>query len=378
MSQRRLLIVTTTAETLATILREQPRYLAEHFQVAVSCARDGHYAVLESDLAVPVFPVAMARGISPWRDLRSIFAMLRVMRAFKPDIVHSYTPKAGLVAMSAAWLLRVPARVHTFTGLIFPSASGFKRRLLIAVDRLIARLATRAVPESEGVKRDLLAHRITRRPQPVIGHGNIAGVDTVLFDADRPEVAGPAATLRRTTLAGAAFTFCYVGRINRDKGLTELADAFQTLPDNAALLLVGELDTTAPPAGDALAWLKADPRVHFAGFQRDVRPFIAASDALVLPSYREGFPNVVLQALSLSRPVIVTDVSGANEITVAGENGWIVPVGDADALHRAMQHALDSDAGEIQEMGRSGRSRVAARHERALYLQHLRDFYDSL
>ena len=171
---------------------------------------------------------------------------------------------------------------------------------------------------------------------------------------------------------------CSGGRFNRDKGITGVGDALRTMPESAALLLVGEVDTTAPPAGDALARLKADPRVHFAGFQRDVRPFIVASDVLVLPSYREGFPNVVLQALSLSRPVIVTDVSGANEITVAGDNGWIVPVGDADALHRAMRDAIDSNADDLQRMGQRGRSRVASRHERAVYLQHLRDFYDSL
>lgn len=378
MAKKKLLIVTTTAETLVTILNGQARYLSAWFEVAVSCAADTHLPALRDDEAAPVYVVPMSRGISPLADLRSIADMVRVMRQFKPDIVHSYTPKAGLVAMAAGWLCRVPIRVHTFTGLIFPSASGLKRKLLIAVDALIARLATVVVPESEGVRKDLAAHRIAKRPHDLIGHGNIAGVDTAFFSAKLPEVAERAARIKTAELADARFAFCYVGRINRDKGIPELMQAFRDLPADTALLMIGELDATAPPPAEVLERLEADPRIHLLGFQRDVRAFIAAADVLVLPSYREGFPNVVLQALSLERPVIVTDVSGANEITLPGSNGWIVPVRDAEALRGAMEKALGLGAPALARMGEQGRERVALRHERSLYLERLREFYQSL
>jgi len=124
--------------------------------------------------------------------------------------------------------------------------------------------------------------------------------------------------------------------------------------------------------------MEALDRIHLLGFKTDVRPYIAASDVLVLPSYREGFPNVVLQALSLERPVIVTDVSGANEITLPGKNGWIVPIRDVDALYAAMQQAMEMDPAALAKMGRNGRRLVAERHEQSAYWEKLEAFYHSL
>lgn len=378
MERRKLLLVTTTSETFATILQGQPGYLSEFFDVAICCSPDSHFDSLSEDGAVSVFPVDMTRGIGPLHDIASITGMIKVIRAFKPDIVHSYTPKAGLVAMVASWICRVPVRIHTFTGLLFPSVSGLRRKLFISVDSLIARLATDVVPESQGVRKDLYEHHITDERADVIGHGNIAGVDTAHFSPGRPDISGEAKKIKSTILRNSKFNFCYVGRINRDKGINELAYAFRKLPSGAALVVVGELDETAPPEPGVLECLEADPRVHLMGFQKDVRPFILACDVLVLPSYREGFPNVVLQALSLEKPVIVTDVSGANEITISGRNGWIVPVKNSKALLKAMKEALRSSPEKRTLMGRRGRRLVLSRHERSFYMKCLCEFYDSL
>jgi len=280
--------------------------------------------------------------------------------------------------MAAAWLCRTPIRVHTFTGLVSPSFKGLKRRVLIAVDKLISQMATVVVPESNGVKQDLVRYGIAEYSHDLIGYGNVAGVDTSIFSSALPEVIEHAARITHAQMADARFSFCYVGRINRDKGLAELLLAFDKLPPHAVLLIIGDLDATAPPSEEILRRMEVHDRIHLLGFQSDVRPYITASDVLVLPSYREGFPNVVLQALSLERPVIVTDVSGANEITLPGENGWVVPIRDVDALYAAMQKAMEIDPATLAIMGRNGRRLVAERHEKSTYWKELVAFYQSL
>lgn len=371
----KLLLVATTPETFATILSGQPRYIGRFFQVSLCSSPEQLLDSVAASEQVSVYGVRMARGLTPFRDIVSIFHMLVLILKVRPDIVHSYTPKAGLVAMIAAWVARCDVRVHTFTGLVFPTATGIRRFILIWVDRLICALATTVVPESEGVRKDLVRTGITRKPLDVIGWGNIAGVDLAHFSPrGAADVEG-----RRLKYGGSAKTvFCFVGRLNKDKGLSELYAAFKSLEDVAVLVVVGALDETAPPEAGLLAALEKDPHVFMEGFQSDIRPFLAAADVLVLPSYREGFPNVVLQSLAMERPVIVTDVSGSNEITIDGVNGWVVPPKDVIGLRDAMKKAVDCSPDELEAMGQKGRALVAARHERGAHLQRMVEFYMSL
>lgn len=375
----RVLIVTTVPETLATILKDQPRYLAAHYHVALATCPAQDLSVVQENEGVEIYPVPMVRGINVLSDLVSVARMIKVLRNFRPVLVHSYTPKAGLITMLAAWLCRVPVRVHTFTGLISPSARGFKQKLLIAVDRLICACATHIVPEGAGVKTDLQRFRITRKPLRVIGHGNIAGVDTSYFSPSAPGVNAAAAALRaRFSIGADEFVFCYMGRLNKDKGLTELMQAFAHLTPSAHLLLVGEIDGTAPVAADVLAAINSHPRAHATGFLRDVRPALKAADVLVLPSYREGFPNAVLQAGAMQLPVIATNINGCNEVIEVGVNGWLVPVRDPQALEDAMRQAMHFSAPRLGKMGSYARERIKQRFERKQHWENMVAFYDGL
>jgi glycosyltransferase involved in cell wall biosynthesis len=321
--------------------------------------------------------VPMVRGIDLVADVRSVVRMARLIRRLRPDAVHSYTPKAGLVAMTAAAFCRVPVRIHTFTGLIFPVSSGLKRAVLKWADRLTAFCATRVIPEGEGVRRDLERFGITRKPLNVIGHGNIAGVDTSHFTLNAEDVKSAAQLLAADIgLQGTDRVFCFIGRLNRDKGLKELVQAFSQLPPNARLLLVGAADESAPIDADTQRGLE-HPRIHQLGFLDDVRPALAVSDALVLPSYREGFPNVILQAGAMGLPVLATDVSGCNEFVTPGVNGWLVEPRDTDAFCRAMHEALTLPRDQMDAMGEKSRRRVRERHERLAYWQTLRCFYEA-
>ena len=377
--QPRMMIVTTVPETLATILGGQPAFLSQYFDMHLVTSPGPMFEQVVSQEGLTPEPVTMRRGISPVADLRSIFSMMRVIRRVRPQIIHSYTPKAGLVAMLAAWLCRVPVRVHTFTGLIFPTARGRRQRLLLAVDRLICRAATHVVPEGQGVKHDLERFNVTDKPLAVIGKGNIAGVDCDYFSPGHADVAAAASMLREQLAIGAdTFVFCYVGRLNADKGLRELALAFERLPDHARLLVVGGLDESSPPDQDTLARLENNRRVHLSGFQSDIRAALSLSQVLVLPSYREGFPNVVLQAGAMGLPVIATDISGCNEVIKPGKNGWLVPVRDAQALFLAMREALSCPEDKRSNMGRLARQTVQQDFSRPEHWQRMLLFYRSL
>lgn len=378
-TSQRLLLATTVPETLATILIHQPRHLARYFEVALVTGLDPTFSQVVQNEGLEVFKVDMARGIRFWRDLLSVARMIRVVRHVRPTLLHSYTPKAGLVCMLAAFICRVPIRVHTFTGLIFPTSKGMRRILLIWIDRLICACATHLVPEGDGVKKDLHRFNITRKPLNVIGHGNIAGVETTHFSPMAIGVEGAANQLRQElSIRGGDFLFCFVGRLNRDKGLVELISAFKELPLTAHLVLVGGVDQAAPIDGDTFEIIQSHPRVHQLGFVDDIRPALQASDVLVLPSYREGFPNVLLQAGSMCLPVIATNISGCNEVIEPGYNGWLIPPRDTGMLEHSMRWAMATPASILSEMGQRGRDRVEQRFERTKHWERMVSFYKAL
>ena len=362
-----LVIVTTVPETLATILRGQPAFLNQYCSIVCITSPGVMLEKVKEHEGVNVLEVPMNRGISPFKDLVSIFRMWRSLRRVKPDVVHSYTPKAGLVAMLAAFLAGVPVRIHTFTGLVFPTSTGFKRKVLVAIDRLICAAATKVVPEGEGVAADLRAQSITSKPLSVIGNGNIAGVDTRYFQPDT--------CLPLVHEGSGAFTFCFVGRLNRDKGLQELISAFTSLEGDSTLLLVGDLDATAPVDEVTLKHIQSHPRIQTTGFLEDIRPALEACDVLILPSYREGFPNVILQAGAMGKPVIASDINGCNEVIVNDFNGWLVPPRDVSALAERMVHVMSLSPDERKKLGSNGRARVVERYEQTAYRRKLLKFY---
>lgn len=372
----KLLIVTTVPETLATILKRQPRFLSNYFSVSLATSPD-KLAEIESNEGVSVYSVPMRRGISPFHDLISIVYMIRLLVVLKPTIIHSYTPKAGLVSMFAGFLCRVPIRIHTFTGLIFPSQTGLKRQILIFVDRMICACATRVVPEGLGVQKDLSNSYITSKPLQVIGSGNIAGVDTSFFDPSNESVLSDCAGLRRRlSIPEDAFVYCFAGRLNRDKGIKELVLAFMKVSESSFLLLIGGPDETAPIDVDCQQIIDSHPRIHALGFQADIRPALKLSNVLVLPSYREGFPNVVLQAGAMQLPVIATNINGCNEVVRPGFNGWLVHVHDVDSLVSAMNAADTCSCLDLARMGNDARINIQHHFEQKMHWQQMRKFYD--
>lgn len=369
----KLFRIATIPTSLESLLKGQLRMLNEHYEVVAVSSPGESMSVLRDREGVRTIEVPMERRISLVKDFISLLRMIWLFARERPDMVHSITPKAGLISMLAGWITRVPVRMHTFTGLVFPTATGRMQQLLIWMDRLTCACATHINPEGEGVKRDLIAYRITKKPLHVIANGNVNGIDLAYFDRT-DEIMKQAATYRKE----GSFTFCFVGRMVRDKGINELVSAFIRLHKQhpqARLLLVGhfekELDPVSPETGKAIM---EHPAICFVGFQPDVRPFLAVSDALVFPSYREGFPNVVIQAGAMGLPSIVTDINGCNEIVLPNENGVIIPPRNEEALYLAMENFLLHPEG-IQHMAEKARPLIASRYDQKIVWKALLNEY---
>ena len=317
--------------------------------------------------------VPMERHISIVNDLKSLMKMISVFRKEKPQVVHSMTPKAGMICMVAAWLTCVPVRIHTFTGLVWPTATGLKRKILMMTDWLTCACATHVIPEGQGVLNDLKNGGITKKPMKVLGYGNVRGVDMELFSPAR----------FKATKNPDVFTFVFVGRIVGDKGINELVEAFVKLHDkhkNTRLVLVGKYEHELDPVSDKTRKLiDTNDGIVACGpkYGDDLLQMYVDADCFVMPSYREGFPNTALEAGAMGLPSIVTDINGSREIIVNEKNGLIVPSKNADALYNAMERMLTDDKAR-GIMKSNARPMIASRFERGFVQKCQIEFYERI
>lgn len=379
---KKIIRTATVPLSLDIFCRGLLRELSEEYQIVVVSSPLPELDSIARREGVRTLAVPMQRKIAPLRDLASLIRMALVFRKEKPDMVHSITPKAGLLSMVAAWLTRVPVRVHTFTGLVFPYVKGVKRPLLWFTDHLTAACATHVIPEGEGVKNDLLSHGVTHKSLKVLGNGNMRGVDLSYYQRTADVLEKASALRRQFGISGSDFVFLFVGRLDYDKGIDELLRAFNRLTNEGAaahLLLAGAEDPDGKPLMESTRQLMAvSPNVHVSdGWLEDVRPWYAAADALVHPSYREGFPNVVIEAGAMELASIVTDINGSREIIREDENGVIIRSHDEAALYEAMK-AFIQHPDKVYRMASLARAQVADRYEQSYVRQCLNNFYHTV
>lgn len=376
--KKKIIRITTVPSTLDVFCDGLLAALSERYEVIALSSPDPELETVGKREGVRTIAVPMERHISLKRDVVALWRLVKVFRKERPTMVHSMTPKAGLLSMIAGWLARVPVRVHTFTGLVFPTSTGLTRRILMLTDAITCACATHVIPEGEGVKNDLLHFGITHKPIKVLGYGNIRGVDMHRYDR-RPEVMTLAEPLRKPEL----FTFLYLGRFVRDKGIHELITAFVRLygkNPGIRLLLVGRFEETLDPLSEETTrQINNHPAISTTEWKSgdELLAYYAASDCYVLPSYREGFPNTVLEAGAMALPCIVTDINGSREIIRQGENGVIVPPRDAEALFEAMEQML-SDEKSRKAMASNARRMISERFEQSFVRQCLYDYYEEI
>ena len=350
--------------SLNILLKGQLKYLSKEFNITAISGEGSELDEILKREGVKIEAVKMRREISLFQDLYSLANLYILFRREKPSVVHSITPKSGLLSMVAAKLARVPVRIHTFTGLIFPSKSGFMKQLLIVMDKVLCRCATNIYPEGNGVRKDLIKYMITNKPLKVIANGNVNGVDLDYFDPNQITLSQRNHLRRELDIKLEDFVFIFIGRLVKDKGIDELVSAFKNLPsENVKLLLVGPFESQLDPLRkETLKEIKQNPKIIAVGFQEDVRPYFGIANALSFPSYREGFPNVVVQAGAMDLPSIVTDISGCNEIIENGVNGIIIPSKNISKLQSAMEKLVENKV-EYKKLRDNSRPMIASRYE---------------
>lgn len=375
----KLFRTSTVPQSLNRLLKGQLEFLNHHFEVTAISGYDHNLQEVFSREGVKIKDISMSRSINLKKDIISLIELYIYFKKEKPTIVHSITPKAGLLTMLAGKLAGVPIRMHTFTGLIFPTKTGKMQQLLIKMDQLLCWSATNIYPEGKGVKEDLINFKITEKPLKVLANGNVNGIDLDFFSKDQISLDKQNEFKAELGLSAHDFVFVFVGRLVGDKGINELVEAFSKLQyPNAKLLLVGPLETDLDPLKDeTINEIDSNENIISVGFQKDVRPYFAISNALVFPSYREGFPNVVMQAGAMELPCIVSNINGCNEIVVEGENGTIIPVKNIEAIQIAMQKMME-DKEYYSKLKENARPMIQSRYEQSVVWNALLEEYKTL
>lgn len=306
-------------------------------------------------------PVNIAREISPLKDLCSLVRLVILFRKQRYDIVHSTTPKAGLLTAIASRLAGVKVRLHTFTGQPWVTTTGAKKGLLKFCDKLIAALNSHSFTDSAS-QRDFLVREgvVPAEKISVIGLGSLAGVDMTRFDAGRFAPAAVAQTRTELGIPSSAKVLLFVGRVTPDKGIRELMDAFKLLSglhQDLYLILVGPYEADGREIVEAYLAGERASHVKVLGLQAEPEKYMAAADLLCLPSYREGFGTVVIEAAAMGLPTVGTDIYGLSDAIVDGQTGLLVPVRNAAALSDAIDSLL-SQPDQLSDMAIQAKARA--------------------
>jgi glycosyltransferase involved in cell wall biosynthesis len=381
MKKTKIIRITTVPISLNILLKGQLNYIANNgFEVLGVSSPGKELEEVAKNEGIDVAELSMTRTINLFRDIRSLWLFYRMCRRERPTIVHSHTPKAGIVGMLGARLAGVPIRLHDVAGLPLMEAKGIKRCLLNFVEKLTYRCATRVYPNSKGLVDFILKNNFTSKEKLFfLSNGSSNGINTVQYDSILLCSEQQYLFKQSLKMMPNDFVFIFVGRLVGDKGINELIQAFSNLNLlNTKLLLVGPMESQLDPLkSDTIEIIKLNPNIISVGFQEDVRPFLAISNCLVFPSYREGFPNVVMQAGAMGLPSIVTDINGCNEIIIEGENGTIIPSKNVIALKDAMFKMYNDKEWRVK-LSANARYLITSRYEQKVVWEALIKEYNSI
>lgn len=382
MEGKKILIRTTTIpRTMKGLLTGQLKFMSSYYEVIAVTSGGPIYDQMLEEQGVRGYAVPFKRKtFSIGSDIKAFFKMIRIFRKEKPFIVHSHNSKDALICMTAGWLCRVPHRLYTVAGL--SDQSGIKGFLIDLAERVIIAFSTGVYPNSHNLM-DIYLKKGWLKPSKakVLLNGSSNGIDLDYFDEDKISKDTVKSIRDQFDCDENTMVFVFVGRVRGDKGVNEMIQAFGKLNkdcDNVKLLMVGDYEKELDPLlPETLKEIDNNDNIVFSGYQSDVRPYILASDVLILPSYREGMPNVVMQAGALNRPCIVTNINGSNEIIIEDVNGSIVPRKDTEALYNKMKEFC-KNRDKVKEMGGNARELIASRYKRQDLWDALLKEYQSL
>lgn len=354
--------------SLQLLLKGQMKFMQQQgFEVCMVSSDGNELSALKMQEGCEHVVVPFTRKITPIQDLICLIQLIRLFRNRRPDIVHTHTPKAGLLGMLAAKLSGVPVRLHTIGGLPWMESKGLLRRLLKGMEKLTAAAAHRVYPNSFLLQRFLMDEKIATKKMKVLGEGSTNGIDCDFFSCTEDIMAQAAQLRKLENVPKAAWVWIFIGRVVKDKGIAELLEAFQIVhaqfPEDQLWIVGDEEPQLDPLSAAASAILQTHKAIRRFGFTADIRPHLAAAQVLTFPSYREGFPNVPMQAGAMGCALLLSDINGCNEIVADGMDGVLVPPKSSAALTQAMLH-LRNDAAKRAIFAQTIRQKISDRYDR--------------
>jgi glycosyltransferase involved in cell wall biosynthesis len=361
--KKKLCIVTASEMTVRAFLTGHLTAMQDEFDVSIVANVQDPDFLDNLAIRARVIPLCIEREISLWRDLAALWQLIALFRRHRFDLIHSVTPKAGLLAMMAGCVAQIPIRVHTFTGQVWATRSGLSRRLLKSMDRLLAACATHVLADSFS-QRDFLVRERVLSPSKiaVLADGSISGVDEARF---RPDAVARLSIRDRLGIENTDFAFLFIGRLKRDKGVLDLAAAF-------ARVLAGNRHCHLIFAGPDEEGLQSSllslcsgftSNIHFTGYTGEPEQYMAAADVLCLPSYREGFGSVIIEAAAVGIPAVGSRIYGVVDAIEENVTGFLFEVGNIDELAEKMR-LMVSDAEMRDKMGAAAQRRARQRFSR--------------
>jgi len=382
MKKFKIVRVTTIPLAFEKLLENQLSFLKSFYDVIAVSSDEKKLKKFAKSQGVKWYSIKMTRKITPIIDLISLFKMYFFIRREKPDIIHTHTPKAGVIGMFAAYIANVPIRIHTVAGLPLLETTGIKRIILNFVEKLTYKFSTKIYPNSYGLKEIILKNNFTvKNKLKIIGNGSSNGIDTNYFNPDLISKEQNQILKSNLKIQKTDFVFIFIGRIVGDKGINELVEAFNLFSKETSktkLLLVGNFeDELDPISKSSKNIISNNDKIILAGYQNDVRPYFSISDVLIFPSYREGLPNVVLQAGAMGLPSIVSNINGCNEIIENNINGLVIKVKCIDAIYDAMIK-ITSDELLFNKLRLNSRDSIKIKYEREALWGMLLKEYENL
>ena len=371
---KKICLVTTTPLIVNFFLRAHFASLGRHYDLTLVVNTDDRSFLSDTGFSVTVVPVAIERQVSLFRDVLALIRLAGLFASQRYAAVHSVSPKAGLLAMLAAWIARVPVRIHVFQGEVWVTRKGIFRWFLKYLDRLVARLATHVLVVSRSERDFLVQESIIRSTNSrVLGDGSISGVDLKRF---RPDPAARAAVRRELGIGPDSTVFLFLGRMTRDKGVLDLAQAFASLAalhPAAVLLWVGPDEERMRSRIESICGAHA-VNLRFVDYTRTPERYIAAGDALCLPSYREGFGVVIIEAAAAGIPATGSRIYGITDAIIHGETGLLHAPADPKDLAEKMGMLLE-DPALRERLGARARQRAVNQFSQERLTQALLDYY---
>lgn len=371
---KKLVILVTVPMVLETWLKGQAKYLSNYYEVEIITSYANTLNSIKLYENVNIKTVDFTRKINIFKDLKVLMVLIVYFYRNKPDIVYTLTPKAGLLGMLAAWLLRIPLRIHNVVGLPHMEAKGKRKIILEITERITYFCCTNLYANSLNLQAYIQKYFLFKDVN-VIGQGSANGVDTYWYHdtssaVEKMEVRETLGILKND------FVITFVGRIVKDKGIDELTEVFNMLSTNfhhLKLLLVGDFEDDLNPINkESKKYILENPNIIYTKFQEDIRSFLSISDLFVLPSYREGLPNSLIEAGSYGIPLLSTDINGCNEVIINGKNGLLVEKKSKNELYVAMERFI-SDKVFYTKVKSCVRESIVQRYSQDYFWNELRN-----